>query len=93
MEGKRLFPVMARGNPEQVGTLRTEHQHVHVALCEIAAGHPPAQDCQPRLRTAIAVCSEHIEKEQDGLFPAAPSTLDDRDWTALDPVLAWVGSA
>lgn len=84
---------MARGNPEHVGTLRTEHQQVHVALCEVAAGHPPAQDCQPRLRSAIAVLSKHVEKEQDGLFPAALSTLDDRDWTVLDPVLAWVGSA
>lgn len=93
VEEEALFPAMAREYPEHVGALRAEHQAIHAALTEIATGSPLAHDWQTRLGTALAVLSEHIKKEQDGLFPAALSTLDGPDWAALDQVRARVGSA
>lgn len=93
VEEEALFPAMAREYPEHVETLRAEHQRIHAALSEIAAGCPLVQDWQTRLRTAVAVLREHIKKEQDGLFPAALSTLDGPHWTALEQIRARVGSA
>lgn len=93
VEEEALFPAMAREYPEHVATLRAEHLGIHSTLIEIAAGRPLTQGWQTRLHTALAVLSEHIKKEQDGLFPAALSTLDAPDWAALEEVRARVGSA
>ncbi|GHF40746.1 hypothetical protein GCM10010359_49190 [Streptomyces morookaense] len=39
----------------------------------------------------MSSAGEHIIKEQDGLFPAAPASPGPEQWEAVDPVRARVG--
>ena len=92
VEEQALFPAMAREHPEHVATLTAEHRDVHAVLIDIASGGPAAQDWQPRLLVALHVLREHIAKEQDGLFPAALTSLGRDDWEAVEQIRARVGS-
>ena len=42
------------------------------------------------LMAALQVLREHILKEQDGVFPAALTSLSGTDWDAVDAVRAAV---
>ena len=47
----------------------------------------------PEHVAVLAVLREHIAKEQDGLFPAALTSLGSDDWAAVERVRARVGTA
>ena len=93
VEERALFPAMAREYPEHVDGLRAEHASVEVALREVAAGGSAAPGWPARLGGALEVLRAHVRKEQDGLFPAALTTLTVEDWEAVDAVRLQVGTA
>lgn len=90
VEEEALFPAMAREHPAHVDRLQREHVHVHAVLDELSGA---VRDGWPaRLHEAMHVLREHIAKEQDGLFPAALTSLGSDDWEAVEAVRARVGS-
>ena len=93
VEEQALFPAMAREYPEHVGVLRAEHASVDRVLREVASTGSAVHGWQARLVRALDVLSAHVFKEQDGLFPAAVTTLSADDWDAVDAVRLQVGSA
>ncbi len=62
-------------------------------LDEARNGTPTDPSWPRRLLAALALLREHVLKEQDGLFPAALTTLDAADRKAAEAVRADVGSA
>jgi hemerythrin-like domain-containing protein len=83
VEERGLFPAMAREFPEQVGTLEDEHREIEQALLELH-GQPTPEAWSVRLLIAMEALREHILKEQDGVFPAALSSLRAGDWQLID---------
>ena len=92
VEEEALFPAMAREHPEHVERLLAEHRVVHGQLDLLAAGGPVDDGWAARLHETMHVLREHIAKEQDGLFPAALTSLGGTDWDAVEAVRARVGS-
>ncbi|MFD1372188.1 hemerythrin domain-containing protein [Actinoplanes sichuanensis] len=91
VEEEGLFPLLAPEFPDQVAVLRAEHRHVESVL-NAAATTTPADPSWPS--TFVAVLDElrtHILKEQDGVFPAALTTLTPTDWDTVDAVRARTG--
>ncbi len=54
--------------------LLAEHAVIDDALAAVVHGK------HIDLRGVLDLLSEHIKKEQDGVFPAALTTLTDEDW-------------
>lgn len=90
VEEEALFPAMAREHAEHVDALHQEHLRIEQGLVAVTAGRAP--DWRETLLAALHLLREHIKKEQDGLFPAALTTLSSDDWEALERVRARVGS-
>lgn len=92
VEEDALFPAMAAEHPAHIDLLHREHDLVHAALEGVALDEAGGGDWPVRLTGALDVLREHILKEQDGLFPAALSSLDISDWERVEQVRARVGS-
>ena len=93
VEELALFPAMAREYPEHIDGLRAEHASVEEALREVAFAGPAVPGWPARLIGALEVLRAHVRKEQDGLFPAALTTLTVEDWQEVEAVRLQVGSA
>ena len=91
VEEQALFLAMREEYPDHVNVLLGEHALVHAVLLDVEAGSP-AGDWRHRLGEALHTLREHIAKEQDGLFPAALSTLTTDQWETAERVRAEVGS-
>lgn len=92
VEERGLFPALAGEFPEKVAALHDEHRRIEAVLAEAADGAPADPAWPDRLAEALRLLREHILKEQDGVFPAALSTLGPDEWDAVDRVRAQVGS-
>lgn len=88
-----LFPALAGDFPDQIALLEAEHRRIEAVLGEAADGTPTDPTWPGRLLDALALLREHILKEQDGVFPAALTSLDPDQWDAVDAVRALVGTA
>jgi hemerythrin-like domain-containing protein len=88
-----LFPAMAPEFPDAVAGLQAEHRLVASVLGEAAAGTPADESWPGRLVEVLAMLCKHIHKEQDGVFPAALTTLGPDEWDSVDRVRAEVGCA
>ena len=62
---------------EHVRSLCAEHEQLHALFARVSSGEIDLVD------EAIAVLREHIEKEENGLFPAAAVELDGTLWQEL----------
>ena len=62
---------------EHVASLCAEHDELDADLDAIAAGD------LPRIQTMITLLNNHIEREENGLFPAALAYLDDSQWDII----------
>lgn len=91
VEEEALFPAMEEEFGDHVLGLLAEHTLVHNAL-ELLTDGPPAAGWAAGLTAAMRVLREHILREQDGVFPAALSTLRPADWDRMDDVRTRVGS-
>jgi hemerythrin-like domain-containing protein len=92
VEEEGLFPMMAGDFPDQVALLKAEHRHVEAVLGAAATGTPSDPGWPAALSDALRDLRVHIFKEQDGVFPAALTTLSGTDWDTVDEVRARVGT-
>lgn len=88
VEEQGLFPLLADDFPGQVEALREEHRSIEAVL----GGTPDDPTWPDALLRAMEDLREHILKEQDGVFPAALTTLSGDDWELVDKVRARVGA-
>jgi hemerythrin-like domain-containing protein len=93
VEEQGLFPALTGEFPDHVASLKAEHRRVEAALGEAAAGTPADPAWPARLAEALTLLREHIFKEQDGVFPAALTTLGAGDWEAAEEVRSRVGGS
>lgn len=88
VEEDALFSVMAEEFADHIAGLQHDHRVIHAALAAVVA-----RDCAPtrwaeQLGPALHLLREHVLKEQDGLFPAALSTLDREHWDRAEAIRA-----
>jgi iron-sulfur cluster repair protein YtfE (RIC family) len=81
-----LFAVMKRDQEyaDYITPLVQEHRELAEFLATVDVSDPQDQE---RLQVAVIELLEHISKEEDGLFPAALTSLSGRDWD--EAMLAW----
>lgn len=88
VEEHGLFPLLTDDFPDQVAALEAEHRRIEAVL-----GTDPGTPGWPaRLIETLELLREHILKEQDGVFPAALTTLSGDEWDRIDEVRAKVGT-
>jgi hypothetical protein len=75
-----------------VNALEAEHRRIEAVLGEAAHGTPADPTWPQRLVDTLDALRGHILKEQDGVFPAALTTLGAADWEVIDAVRARVGT-
>ena len=92
VEEDGLFPELADEYPDHVVALRAEHREIESVLAEAVDGPPTDSTWPGRLERIAFLLREHILKEQDGVFPAALSTLDGDQWERVEQVRARAGS-
>lgn len=92
VEEHGLFPAMVDQFPDEIGALEAEHRRIEAVLGEAASGVPTDLSWPRRLIDALAVLREHILKEQDGVFPAALTSLGAAEWEAVEAVRVRAGS-
>ncbi|UQU67833.1 hemerythrin domain-containing protein [Couchioplanes caeruleus] len=91
VEEEGLFPLLTDDFPDHVAALRDEHRRVEAVLGAAATGVPADGAWPEDLIATLEVLREHILKEQDGVFPAALTTLGGSDWDTVDAVRSRVG--
>lgn len=92
VEENGLFPALVAEFADNIAVLEAEHRQVEAVLGEAAHAVPADPTWPPRLIAALATLRQHILKEQDGVFPAALTSLRPADWDAVDAVRARVGT-
>ncbi|MCU7729080.1 hemerythrin domain-containing protein [Actinoplanes sp. KI2] len=92
VEEHGLFPLLAGDFPGQVAALEAEHRRIEAVLGAAADGTPADPGWPDRLIEALDLLREHILKEQDGMFPAALTSLSGSDWDTVDEVRDRVGT-
>ena len=73
--------------------LEAEHRRIEAVLGAAEAGVPADPGWPARLIDILDLLREHILKEQDGVFPAALTSLGGADWDTVDAVRARAGGA
>lgn len=93
VEEEGLFPALSDEFPDHVATLVGEHRVVEAVLAEAADSTPTDPTWPHRVTEALYLLREHILKEQNGMFPAALTSLDPVDWDVIAEVRERVGTA
>jgi hemerythrin-like domain-containing protein len=92
VEEEGLFPLLAPDFPEQVAVLCAEHRHIEVVLGAATAATPADPGWPDAFLAVLHELRVHILKEQDGVFPAALTTLDGPGWETVEAVRSRVSS-
>ncbi|WP_082589933.1 hemerythrin domain-containing protein [Phycicoccus sp. Soil748] len=92
VEEHGLFPHLAHDFPGHIAVLQREHSEIETVLAEAASPTSPGPGWLPRLLEAMERLRDHILKEQDGLFPASLSVLDESGWASVEAARALAGS-
>jgi hemerythrin-like domain-containing protein len=92
VEEDGLFPLLTDEFPHHVAVLRDEHRRVEAVLGAASTGTPADPSWPDELIATLRLLREHILKEQDGVFPAALTSLSGADWDAVDAVRARTGT-
>lgn len=92
VEEHGLFPLLADDFPEHVAALEAEHRRIETVLAAASTGTPADPGWPRQLMETLDLLREHILKEQNGVFPAALTTLSGADWDRVDAVRARTGS-
>ncbi len=91
MEEKEILPAFAREQPEDVRTLRLEHDRIRAALAELGVALDLHLIQSPVIE-ALAVClDEHSRRENRMLYPWAEQHLPHARWDATERGLGWAG--
>jgi len=88
VEEDGLFPEMTDEFPDHIKALRADHRQIEKVLGEAADGPPDDPAWPDRLLQALVLLSDHILKEQDGVFPASLIALDPDRWERIEAVRA-----
>jgi len=88
VEEEGLFLEMADEFPDHIEALRADHREIEKVLGEADGGPPDDPTWPDRLLHALLLLSDHILKEQDGVFPAALIALDPDQWERIEAVRA-----
>jgi iron-sulfur cluster repair protein YtfE (RIC family) len=85
-EENGVFAVMKRDEEyaDYIAPLVQEHRELAEFLATVDVDDPKDQE---RLGLAVTELLEHISKEEDGLFPAALTSLSGGEWD--EAMLAW----
>lgn len=85
-EENGLFAVMSTDDlfAEHIDPLVREHRELEELLATVDISRPEGQQA---IRDAVEHLFEHTRKEEDGLFPAALTSLDGDQWDAA--IQAW----
>ena len=86
VEEQALFPALRAEFPQQIAVLVGEHRRFERTLAEAADPAARSTGWQELLTTALEDLRHHIQKEQDGVFPAALSILTPSQWDQLERV-------
>lgn len=91
VEELSIYPAMARHTEysDKVGNLFDEHDDVNLVIEQALATMQQRGAAQVDWATVIAefeTLIEHIQHEENGLFPAAAIALETKDWEAADHV-------
>jgi hemerythrin-like domain-containing protein len=78
VEEDGLFPALAADFPQHMSDLYDDHKRIETALAQVAGG--VRDDWAAVSVAAVTDLFDHILKEQDGVFPAALSTLTPGQW-------------
>lgn len=92
VEEHGLFPLMTDDFPEQIAALEAEHRRVESVLGAAESGTPADPEWPDALIEVLELLRDHILKEQDGVFPAALTSLDGAGWDLVDAARARAGS-
>ncbi len=92
VEEQGLFPLLADDFPDHVAALTREHRRIETVLAEAADGVPGDPAWPDRLMSTLFELREHILREQDGVFPAALTSLDGQGWQQVEEVRRRAGS-
>jgi hemerythrin-like domain-containing protein len=92
VEEHGLFPLLADEFPDHVAVLEAEHRRVETVLAAARVQTPTDPGWPRQLMETLDLLREHILKEQDGVFPAALTTLSGADWDSVDAVRTRAGS-
>ncbi len=92
VEEDGLFPELADEFPDHIEVLRSEHRVVEAVLDEAVHATPTDPTWPARLNDALHLLRDHILKEQDGVFPAALTSLDAEQWERIEIVRERAGS-
>ena len=92
VEEHGLFPALADEFPDHIRVLQAEHSRIEAVLAEAANVTPTDPAWPSRLMDTLRMLREHILKEQDGVFPAALTTLRTTDWETIEAVRTRVGT-
>jgi hemerythrin superfamily protein len=88
VEEEGLFPEMTDEFPDHINSLRADHRQIEKVLGQAADGPPDDPAWPDRLLQALLLLSDHILKEQDGVFPASLIALDPDQWERIEAVRA-----
>ena len=80
----RVMAVREEQYADYVAPLIVEHRELAELLAAVDVSDPADQQ---RLRVAFEQLTEHISKDEDGLFPASVVTMGGAEWDAS--VAAW----
>ncbi|GAA3348171.1 hemerythrin domain-containing protein [Amorphoplanes nipponensis] len=92
VEEHGLFPLLADEFPDHVAVLEAEHRRIETVLGAASSATPDDPGWPRQLTEILDLLRDHILKEQDGVFPAALTTLSGADWDSVDAVRARAGS-
>jgi hypothetical protein len=91
VEEHGLFPALAGDFPDRIAALEAEHRSIEAVLAEANGPFLTDPTWPDRLMEAMAVLRDHILKEQDGVFPAAPANLGTEEREAVEAARAKTG--
>jgi hypothetical protein len=93
VEEQGLFPHLVPEFPDHVAALERDHREIEAVLAPAAHGTPEDPQWPAELLAAMERLRDHILKEQDGLFPASLSILDEEAWASVETARHVAGSA
>ncbi len=93
VEEQGVFPYLAHEFPDHIAAFEREHREIDAVLAPAAHETPSDPDWPTHLLATLEQLRKHILREQDGLFPATLSVLDESACAGAEGARRVAGSA